>query len=106
VAARAHGPPHPAALRPGAAQPDAAAGVRPGLAGHALGRRALRAARRYRVHPRVPPGLLPGVPRQHLPGAAPAGSRRRQRLHIPRFGGHCVPLTRPDAGQLRSLVLL
>ena len=64
-----------AALRPGVAQPDAAAAVRPGLAGDALGRRALRAARRHRSHPRVPPGLLPRVPRQHPPGPAPASRR-------------------------------
>jgi len=75
VAVRAHDPPHPAALRPGVARPDAAAAVRTGLAGHALSRRALRAARRHRSHPRVPPGLLPRVPRQHPPSPAPANRR-------------------------------
>jgi signal transduction histidine kinase len=67
-------PPHPATLRPGVAQLDAAAAVRPGLAGDALSRRTLRAAQRHRSHLRVPPGLLSRVPRQHPPGPA----RRQQ----------------------------
>ena len=36
---------------------------------------AVRAARRHRAHPRVPPGLLARIPRQHPPGPAPAGRR-------------------------------
>ena len=64
-----------ATLRPGTAQPDPAAAVRPALAGNALRRRALRAARRHRAHPRLPPGLLPRIPRQHPPGPAPANRR-------------------------------
>ena len=93
VAARAHGPSHPATLRPGVAQPDAAAAVRPGLAGDALSRRTLRAARRDSSHPRVPPGLLPGVPRQHPRGPAPANRRH-------------TPPRQLNNGQLRRVGLL
>jgi len=72
LAARAHGPLHPAALRASVAEPVATARVRAGLAGDAVGRRTVRTAGRDGAHPRVPPGLLPRVPRGHR--------RRRRRV--------------------------
>ena len=55
--------------------------IRPRLAGDALGRRTLRAARRDGAHPRVPPGLLPRVPRRHPP--RPGRGRRARRSATP-----------------------
>src|SRR3984957_15573808 len=105
VAAGAHGPPHPATLRPGVAQLDAAAAVRPGLAGDALSRRALRTARRPRSHPRVPPGLLSRVSRQHPPVPALANRRHTppRQLRQREGGGAVAQVVEPDRRQVKLL---